>query len=272
MTAEDPEPNYAAIAALIAQSGFPCEQYKSRCVHRRIEVRMRARGVSTYKEYLKLLRRDPAEHRLLVQTLTINVSRFFRNRAVYDALAQDVIPSLWDRSPHTIRIWSAGCASGEEAYSIAALFHIHAEALGQSSVAGRIEVIGSDVDKASLAAGERGVYPRTALLEVPREIRERYFETVDGQVAVGADLRGLVHFEHRDLILGREPAQPFDLVLCRNVIIYLEPKAQQALIERLHRALSPEAYLVLGRVEAIVGGQRKLFAPVSVKLRIYRRL
>jgi chemotaxis protein methyltransferase CheR len=269
---EEPERNYAAITAMIAQSGFPCQQYKSRCVQRRIAVRMRAHGVRTYKEYLKVLRRDSVEHRRLIETLTINVSRFFRNRAVYDALAQDVIPTLWDRSPHTIRIWSAGCASGEEAYSIAALFHRHAEALGQSSVAGRIEVIGSDVDRASLAAGERGVYPRSALLEVPRELRERYFETVDGQVAVGADLRGLVHFEHRDLILGREPAQPFDLVLCRNVIIYLEPRAQQALIERLHRALSPEAYLVLGRVEAIVGGLRKLFAPMSVKLRIYKRL
>jgi chemotaxis protein methyltransferase CheR len=269
---QEPERYYAAITALIAQSGFPSEQYKSRCVQRRIAVRMRAHGVQTYKDYLKVLRRDPSEQRRLLETLTINVSRFFRNRAVYDAIAQDVIPTLWDRSPHTIRIWSAGCAAGEEAYSIAALFHRHAEALGQSAIAGRIEVIGSDVDRESLAAGERGVYPRSALIEVPRHLRERYFETVDGRVAVGADLRGLVHFEHRDLILGREPAQPFDLVLCRNVIIYLEPRAQQALIERLHRALSPEAYLVLGRVEAIVGGLRKLFAPVSVKLRIYKRL
>jgi chemotaxis protein methyltransferase CheR len=269
---EEPEPSYAAITALIARSGFPHGQYKSRCVQRRIAVRMRAKGVGSYKEYIKLLRRDSAEHRRLMETLTINVSRFFRNRAVYDALAKDVVPVLWDRSPHTIRIWSAGCAAGEEAYSIAALFHRHAVALGQSSVAGRIEVIGSDIDKVSIAAAKRAVYPRSALLEVPQDLRDRYFEPADGQVAVGADLRGLVRFEHRDLIVGREPAQPFDLVLCRNLIIYLERPAQQALIERLHRALTPEGYLVLGRVEAIVGGLRKLFAPVSVKLRIYKRL
>jgi len=266
------DPEYEQLVAQIRNSGVEFAHYKDRCIRRRIGVRMRARDVSSYADYGLLLETDSAEYSRLKQALTINVSRFFRNWPVYEAIAGRVIPELWGRSAATLRVWSAGCAAGEEAYSIAALFHDHAARSGAASIAGRVDVVGTDTDEESLALAERGVYPESALTETPPAFRERYFERVGSRVAVGAELRGLVRFERGDLLLDEERPAAFDLILCRNVLIYFERPAQDEVVRRLTRALQPHGFLVLGRVEGIFGPLRKLLRAVSVRERIYQRV
>lgn len=261
---------YEALAAQIRGAGVECAHYKDRCVKRRIAVRMKAHGVGSYEEYARVLENKPEEYERLKQSLTINVSRFFRNWPVFEALARDVIPALWDRPAVSLRAWSAGCAGGEEAYSIAAMFHDHALRAGDASVTGRVEVIGTDVDEETVALAERGVYPESALAETPAEFRERYFERVGSRIAVGPELRGLVKFERRDLLFDPEPDEAFDLVLCRNVLIYFERPAQEEILERLLRSLRRDGVLVLGRVEGIFGPLRRKLEPVSIRERIYR--
>src|SRR5688572_21502030 len=126
------------------ERGFGCASYKERCLRRRIAVRMRAKGVHTYEDYARVLDGDELEYERLLDALTINVTRLFRNREVFAALAARVVPELWDWPATRLRLWSAGCASGEEPYSLAALFHRHAIASGGMDRLGRIDILGTD--------------------------------------------------------------------------------------------------------------------------------
>jgi chemotaxis protein methyltransferase CheR len=262
----------AALHTVLRRAGIEYNHYKLKCIQRRLAMRMRARGVVTYDDYARLLDLDGSEARLLEKALTINVSRFFRNRHTFETIAELVIPELWERQQSApIQVWSAGCAGGEEAYSLAALFHRHAAMRGEPWLE-RVRITGTDVDEASLRAAERAVYQEAALAEAPPELRERYFERRGPEVVVAPELRPLVRFEQRDLILDPDPPERFDLILCRNVIIYFEQQAQHALLQRFHRCSRPNAFLVLGRVEAILGPSRRWFQPAVIRSRIYRRL
>lgn len=270
MSGEVPEGD-AGLHFVLRRAGIDYDHYKLKCVERRLAMRMRARGTATFDDYGRLLESDPVEARLLAEALTINVSRFFRNWPVFQAIAETVIPELWRQRSGTIRVWSAGSAGGEEAYSLAVLFHRHAEAIGEPWL-DRVRIVGTDVHAASLRLAERGVYGEAALAEAPPELRERYFEQKGAEVSVTSEIRPLVSFERRDLVLDRDPPPVFDLIVCRNVIIYFEQRAQLALLERFHRCSTPGAFLVLGRVEAILGTARRWFQPAAIRARIYRRL
>lgn len=269
---EEPPGDEAALHSVLRRAGIEYNHYKLKCIQRRLATRMRARGAVTYADYARLLDMDRNEARLLEQALTINVSRFFRNWHAFEAIAELVIPELWRRQRSgPIRVWSAGCAGGEEVFSLAALFHRHAVQLKEPWL-DRIRITGSDVDEASLRLAQRAVYQETALAEAPEELRERYFERKGSEVTVAPELRGLVRFERRDLVLDPDPGERFDLIVCRNVIIYFEQQAQHGLLQRFYRCSSPHAFLMLGRVEAILGPARQWFEPAVIRSRIYRRL
>jgi chemotaxis methyl-accepting protein methylase len=265
------EQQLSTIHDVLRRAGVQYDHYKLTCIERRIAARMRLCGVGSYDEYTRVLQSDPAEARQLERALTINVTRFFRNWSAFHALATSVVPELWRRDESPIRVWSAGCASGEEAYSVAALFHDHALQIGEVHRVSRVEVVGSDVDEESLAAAHGGRYPAAAVAEAPDHLRERYLQISRGTALVDDRLRALVHFERRDLVLDREPWAAFDLILCRNVLIYLDARAQEALFERFHRCTVRGAYLMLGKVEAVLGRARSWFKPVNIRARIYRR-
>lgn len=266
-----PPPEEAdALHEVLRRSGVQYDHYKIRCIERRLATRMRARGVSTYDEYARLLQADPGESARLAQALTINVTRFFRNWPAFEVLSNIAIPELW-RGTGVIRVWSAGCAAGEEAYSLAALFHHYAVRTGTQSLVSRVEILGTDIDEESLRSARRGVYAESQLAESPPELRQRYFEVTRGNAVVSAELRGMVRFQQLDLVLDREPDVPFDLVVCRNVIIYLAQRAQETLLGRFHRCLRPGGFLMLGKVEAIIGKPRSWFTPVAIRTRLYRR-
>jgi chemotaxis protein methyltransferase CheR len=262
---------FAALLAKIARDReFVCHSYKEKCLRRRIAVRLRARGVTTYADYARLLDGDPREYDLLVDTLTINVTKFFRNWDVFAAVAKTVVPALWASPSHAIHIWSAGCASGEEPYSLAALFHSYATEQGDGHRGGRIQVLGTDIDRESLVAADRATYPESAFADTPATLRSTYFSG-GAPAAVDPSVRALVRFARHDLI--RDPAPPGQhLIACRNVIIYFDRAAQEELFSRFYGALVPGGFLVLGKVETILGPTRGLFAPVDARERIFRRV
>ena len=260
----------ALLAKVERERGLACSSYKHSCLRRRIRTRMRVRGTQTYDEYCALLDRDPRELDNLLAALTINVTRFFRNKPVWEALATQVIPAVWASENHEIRVWSAGCASGEEALSIAMLLHRHAAVNGMLSQIGRVAVTGTDVDADAVRAAVRASYSEADLAEVPNALRSRYFsEFPPFQPAAG--VRRMVRFERHDLLSDLVPSAPQHLIICRNVLIYFDRAAQERVIRRFWESLAPGGYLILGRVESLLGMSRK-FERVAPRERIFRKV
>jgi chemotaxis methyl-accepting protein methylase len=250
--------------------GFRCASYKDKCLRRRIAVRMRAKGTATPDEYASILDTDPHEYERLMRSLTVNVTKFFRNRETYDAVQSSVIPALWNRDQANIRVWSAGCASGEEPYSLAILFHHHAERTHTTPRLDDLSILGTDIDADCLRAAESACYGDSALTETPAGLRQRYFPEVAGLHTMLPEVRRLVSFERSDL-LGEPAVAEVQLVVCRNVIIYFEREAQDQLFSLFHRVLAPDGFLVLGKVETLLGEARGLFTPVNARERIFRK-
>lgn len=245
-------------------TGLACASYKERCMRRRLAVRMRACGVHDYATYQGLLERQPDELERLVNAVTINVSKFLRNPEVWAVLRDKVVPELAER-PGQVRLWSAGTAAGEEAYSLAMLVEENAARLHPE----RCHILATDVDRSALAAAASGTYAEYAMVDLDAGRRRRWFGGPDQRTV---DPRLLARVRFRPLDLLRDPF-PRDqhLILCRNVIIYFERRAQEELFRRFHAALAPGGFLVLGKVEALFGHATTLFTPVAPRERVYRR-
>jgi chemotaxis protein methyltransferase CheR len=265
------DPEFVALTDKISRErGFGCASYKEKCLRRRIAVRMRATGAHTYRQYADVLDRDTREYERLLDALTINVTKLFRNWETYETIGRTIVPILWARPEHEITVWSAGCSSGEEAYSLAILFHRHAAEIGELHRLRRVRIIGTDIDRESLAAAERGVFAEAAFADTPPELRARYFS--DGFPArVDPDVRSIVVFERRDLLSDGPPARALHLITCRNVIIYFDRATQERLFEGFHGLLRPGGFLVLGKVETLLGRARTLFASIRGRERIFSR-
>jgi chemotaxis methyl-accepting protein methylase len=255
------------------ERGFGCASYKEKCLRRRIAVRMRARGVHTYEDYARILDADSTEYDRLLDALTINVTKLFRNWDAYASIAANVIPELWRRDTNEIRVWSAGCSSGDEPYSLAILFHQFAAAQGELSRISRVRILGTDIDRQCLTAAERAEFDEADFADTPEELRARYFSTTP-PFAVVPSIRALVRFERRDLLNQPPPTERgrFDLVVCRNVLIYFDRETQERLFSAFHDAIAPGGFLVLGKVETLLGKARSLFAPVDARERVFRRV
>jgi chemotaxis methyl-accepting protein methylase len=257
-------------------------------MRRRIAVRMRARGAADFTSYSRLLDTDPAEYEWLIAVLTVNVTKLFRNADAWDAVARSVLPALWALPAPRLNCWVAGCSSGEEAYTLAALWLEFASRHGEHGAAARVKVTASDIDRDSLAAAEAGTYADDAFAEAPAGVRERWFTQASqpaqasraapaaqastaGRWTAGPELRSIIRFERRDLLLDAPPPVAMHLITCRNVIIYFDRESQEALMQRFHDALLPGGFLVLGKVETLLGPSRSLFEAVDTRQRIYRR-
>ncbi|GAC1683326.1 MAG: hypothetical protein NVS9B3_01210 [Gemmatimonadaceae bacterium] len=265
------EDDFRALTDKISRErGFRCSSYKDKCLRRRFAVRMRARGVHTFPDYSRLLDQDPAEYDKLLDALTINVTKLFRNADVYAGIGRHVVPGLLALDVPSVDVWSAGCSSGEEVYSLAILFHQHALASGEPSRLSRVRILGTDIDRESLVAAQNGRYPPDAFDETPEEVRRRYF-SADAPHAVRPEIKALCRFERRDVITEPAPSTRFRLIVCRNVLIYFDRATQERLFVRFHEALAPGGFLVLGKVETLFGEARALFAPIDARDRIFRK-
>lgn len=257
-----------ALRVLIAErAGLDVSGYKERCLRRRIAVRMRARGLHRYAEYAALLASDPAEADRLIDAVMINVSKFFRNMEVWECVRDVVVPWLFTVDAPRVRIWSAGCAGGEEPYSLAILLAEYAAAHAGDLT--RFEILATDVDGGALQAARRAEYGAFALTETPPETRARWFVAHDASYRVRPEITSLVHFEPLDLIRDAFP-QDLHLIVCRNVIIYFERTVQEKLFRDFRAALVPSGYLVLGKVETLFGVTAAGYRTVASRERIFQ--
>jgi chemotaxis methyl-accepting protein methylase len=238
--------------------------YKTACLERRLASRLRARGQSTLAAYAALLDRDEAERARLLSTLAVGVTSFFRNPSMWRRLAELVGPRL--RSGRTFHAWSAGCATGEEAWSIALLLDSLAGAAGDPW-----RVTATDLDRASLEVARAGRYPATAAAAIEAVIARTNGTAQPRGFELSARVRDRVAFSHDDLVVSR-PRGPFDLVVCRNVLIHFADQGRALALEELVRSLSAGGLLVLGRTEAVGVEARGTLAVEDGRERIYRRI
>ncbi len=261
MTKGGAAPQERAFAALTEkisrERGVSCGSYKDKCLKRRIAVRMRARGVHTYEDYAKVLDQDAHEYQELLDALTINVTKFFRNLETWNAL-RPYLDALARARPR-LRVWSAGCSSGEEPYTIAVL-------LAEVGVPGVI-IDATDVDRLSLERTREANYPETAFSEMPATLKRRYFR--DGQPL--EPVRALVRVRAHDVTREPPPEPPYDLIVCRNVVIYFERQAQERLFQVFVDALAPGGVLLLGKVETLFGPARERLKLADPRERIYTK-
>ena len=263
----------AAIEAIIESvrqaRNFDFRNYKRATLIRRIERRMSDRRCSTVAEYQAVLERDPAEYDQLLGSLLIKVTSFFRDPELWERLQQKIIPQLLSekRPGEEIRVWSAGCATGEEAYTLGMLF---AEAMGPSFQTADIKVFGTDLDEKAVSYARHGVYTLQQIEGVPKHLRETWFdEEPGGRFAVKKEIRRVVVFGVHNLV-SDAPISRLDLLVCRNVFIYLNNGLQKRVLTRFHYALRRNGLVVLGKSELIPFAAR-IFEPVDLSRRIYRK-
>jgi chemotaxis protein methyltransferase CheR len=264
---------FARLARRISErSGLSLGSYKDKCLRRRIAVRMRACGVHSYEEYLGLLERTPAELERLVDVLTINVTKFFRNPEVWKRLGESVVPALLQQRPGRIRVWSAGCASGEEPYTLAMVFADAARRLGHDEWFERVTIDATDIDRVSLERTREARYAPASFSEAPPEMVATWcVREGDGGFRVADRVRQRLVVQRHDLMVEPAPEPPYELIVCRNVIIYFDRASQERLMQLFHDALAPRGFLLLGKVETIFGPARSRLEIVDARERLYQR-
>ncbi len=232
---------------LRSRRGIDFGAYKTPTLLRRLNRRLVATGQPDLERYLRYLRTNPEEERLLISSFLIKVTRFFRDASLYDYLRSDILPDLIEQATtngRELRIWSAGCATGEEAYSLALLL---SELVGQQSDP-PVRIFATDLDEDAITFARRGVYSAASIANVPADLIDRYFTHKDGAYEVRKAIRGMVVFGRHDL--GQRPPFPnVDLVLCRNVLIYFTAGLQQQTLDAFAYSLRDGGYLALGTSE-----------------------
>jgi len=244
--------------------------YKRSTLLRRTEVRMQRLKVRNYQDYFNYLEQQPDEVPQLLNTIYINFTDFFRDRFVWDYLANEIIPQIIaNKAPHEpIRIWSAACASGEETYSLAILF---AEALGSEQFQQRVQIYGTDVDPEAIQQARQGYYPAYAIEAIPPALQAQYFEHREDLYCWRQDLHCSINFQLHNLI--QDPPLPqVDLLVCRNLLIYLTPETQLRVLARLHQSLEQTGFLLLGQAENLVTPpETSLFTPLHLRARAFTK-
>jgi chemotaxis methyl-accepting protein methylase/chemotaxis response regulator CheB/signal transduction histidine kinase len=260
----------AVIEYLRSETGREFRCFKKKMLVRRVQRRMGLRDLTDVDRYLQELQTDPQECQALIEDLLIGVTRFFRDAEAWEALRQEVVCQLIadGNSSSPIRAWVPGCASGEEAYTLAILLYDEAE---KSGYRGKIKVFATDVGMERLQRAREGVFPDSIELDVPPAVLERYFNKEEDSYRLVSQIRELVVFANQDLI-SDPPFSQLDLVSCRNLMIYLEAETQNKVLALFHFALKPGGCLFLGPAETVGGKRESLYETVSKKWRIYRRI
>ncbi|MBD2506842.1 PAS domain S-box protein [Nostoc muscorum FACHB-395] len=270
MTSADRDPKFENLLIYLRQSrGFDFTGYKRSTLMRRVRKRMQSLNIENFEEYLDYLEVYPEEFNYLFNTILINVTAFFRDSSAWEYLAEEILPNLI-RNKNTsdqIRIWSAGCASGEEAYTLAMLM---AEILGAEEFRQRVKIYATDVDEEALNQARQATYSAKDVQAVSDELRQKYFEIVGNRYVFRQDLRRSVIFGRHDL-LQDAPISRLDLLVSRNTLMYFNSETQGRILARFHFALNDTGYLFLGKAEMLLM-HSSLFTPIDLKNRIFSKV
>jgi two-component system CheB/CheR fusion protein len=259
----------ALLDYLKRQHLFDFTGYKRPSLTRRIQKHMDGLKIHDFEQYRSYLGDHPDDVATLLNTILINVTSFFRDPEVWTFLAEEVLPDIvrTGRRRGIIRAWSAGCASGEEAYTLAMLL---AEQLGMEEFRRRVRIYATDVDDEALRQARHAVYAEAAVRPVPPPLREKYFERLDSSYVVRPDLRRGVIFGRNNLVQDA-PISRLDLLLCRNTLMFLDADAQRKVLAKFHYALDERGVLVLGTSEMVLANST-LFARTSSRQRVFRKV
>jgi two-component system CheB/CheR fusion protein len=267
---ESEDPGLEALLDHLRESrGFDFSGYKRATLGRRIQKRMDEVSADGFAEYVDHLEANPREFSELFNTILINVTGFFRDPEAWQYLREEIVPELVESVPEDeqIRVWSAGCASGEEAYTAAIVL---LEVLGEEAFKRRVKIYATDIDEEALTEARAALYPANALADLSSELVEKYFVESGRGFAFRPDLRRSVIFGRNEL-LQDAPISRIDLLLCRNVLMYFTVDAQTKILSQLNFALRERGYLMLGKSEMLVR-HSKYFSPVDIRWRVFRRV
>lgn len=237
-------------AVINRESGIHFSDSNRPILESRLRERLRSSGLAHLDEYYELIQRDREELKVLLDSVTTNLTRFFRNQAHFQALEHDVVPDLVEHKRHvgdrTLRIWSAGCSTGEEPYSVAMLLE---ELLPPGFT---YDIVASDLSLKSLMTAREGFYPETRMNGVPDRYRRKYFHEQGNGYLITDEIKSRIRFDYHNLKFD-SGLRDLDLVLCRNVIIYFDDEAKRAAIERFWASMSGHSFLFIGHSESLFG-------------------
>jgi two-component system, chemotaxis family, CheB/CheR fusion protein len=265
----EPDPSFELLLRYLKETrGFDFTGYKRSSLIRRVQRRMQTVQIGAYEDYQDYLEVHPAEFVALFNTILINVTSFFRDPEAWDHLSEELLPALLRSKPDgPLRIWSAGCASGEEAYSLAIVL---AELLGPEDFRRRVKIYATDVDEDALAQARQACYEPRQLRGVSAERMEAYFERSGERYTFHRELRRSVIFGRNDLVQDA-PISHIDLLVCRNALMYFNAETQSRILQRLHFALYSAGLLFLGKAEMLLSHD-DLFVPIDLKRRFFRKV
>lgn len=253
------------------ERGLDLGQYRSAYVERRIATRLRLLNLHTYRQYADYLAKHPDEYDKLIDTLTINVTQFFRDSSVFDLFRREIVPSMIDeKTQHRqrmIRAWSAGCATGEETYSITMSF---LEGCGEAKAKFHLSVLGTDLDHSALERARCATYGVDELKHIPPALQLKYVEVAGDTFTIKPAVTQHVRFRPLNLFADK-PMNVVDVIFCRNVFIYFSREQQAKVLESFWSALARGGYLVLGRSEKLSAEAASRFELVNGRERIYRK-
>ena len=261
-------PTSDLLQILLARTRVDFRDYKQTTINRRIERRMVALNIQSEEEYTQFCRTNPSAVDALFKDLLISVTRFFRDKEAFEQL-RDLLPALIEKSGgDQVRVWIAGCATGEEAYSIAMLL---AEAFGGSTAQfkNKVQIFATDIDREALHVARQGIYGLSALNDIPSEYAEKYLIRQNDSVRVIDNLRSAILFSDHN-VCQDPPFQRVDLVCCRNLLIYFESNLQKKVLSRFHYAMNPKALMFLGTAESIAGSD-EFFAHDRDAIHVFRK-
>ena len=267
MSDEQDEAFELLLAHLRDSRGSDFTGYKRPSLHRLVDRKMKSLGVADYNAYRDLLEVEPAQANALLDALLINVTSFFRDPEAWQALQEQLLPealAALDRD-EPVRVWSAACATGEEAYTLAIVLH---EMLGDEAFRRRVKIYATDIDETALAVARTGAYSATALQPLGEARIAAYFTPDGGRLRFRNDLRQALIFGRHDLLVDA-PISRVIALTCRNVLMYFTPESQTRVLERFSFALHPQGLLLLGKAEMLLT-QSQLFMPVSLPQRVFR--
>ncbi len=263
---------------LMEKRGFDFSGCHPAMLERRIRQRLTAAACKTFSDYLSFLQRNDDELGPLLDVLTINVSRFFRDTLTFELIADRLLPAMIQEKArlkdHSLRVWSAGCAKGEEPYSLAILIH---ELWEKEGVAMNLHLFATDIDGNALKEAGKALYPLSSVEHMKHRLLTKYFTPEGNSFRLIPEIRKRVTFSAYDMLDKKHSVPPesvfgnFDLVLCRNLLIYFNTEYQETIVEKLYHSLARNGYLILGEVEAPTIPYQRRFSRVFDFSPIYRK-